>query len=69
MSYEYIERTYGVRFEVGQKVTSSDGKSSGIVVDNGNQEHRVFVRKPGLSRTMFFHPLDLNPTPEGETTS
>lgn len=61
MSYEYIERMYGVRYEIGQRVQSEDGKYHGSVADNRRGEHYAYVRIDGRQHTDPFHPLDLIP--------
>lgn len=62
MSYEYIRKTYGVEFEVGQRVQSKDGKYRGTVVSNTNrQEHYAYVRIDGRKHSDPFHPMDLKP--------
>lgn len=59
MAYEYVKQYYGVNPEVGTRVTSQDGKKSGVVVAKRNYDHYVHVRLDGQKHDVPFHPLDL----------
>lgn len=59
MAYEYVKQYYGVNPEVGARVTSKDGKYSGVIVGKRSYDHYVHVRVDGRKHGSPFHPLDL----------
>lgn len=63
MAYEYVKQYYGVNPIVGARVSSKDGKYSGVIVGTRTQEHYVHVRIDGQKHASPFHPMDLNYEP------
>ena len=59
MAYEYVKKFYGVNPEVGMRVTTQDGKKSGMVVAKRSYDHYVHVRFDGQKHDVPCHPLDL----------
>ena len=59
MAYEYVKQYYGVSPEVGMRVTSKDGKHTGVIVGKREYDHYVHVRRDGQKFDVPFHPLDL----------
>ena len=59
MAYEYVKQTYGVNPEPGMRVTSLDGKHSGVIVGREQYDNYVWVSIDRQSFPVNFHPLDL----------
>lgn len=57
--YAYVKQYYGVHPEPGMRVTSEDGKHSGVIIRPRGNEHYVHVRIDGRKHSNVFHPLDL----------
>jgi hypothetical protein len=64
MAYEYVKQAYGVNPEVGMRVTTEDGKKSGVVVGKRSYDHYVHVRFDGVKFDVPCHPLGLIYPPE-----
>lgn len=56
MSFDYIERAYGLRFHRGQRVIAL-GKP-GVVT---TADHHVHVRVDGMKHARPYHPTDVEP--------
>jgi hypothetical protein len=62
MSYEYVKEYYGVKPEVGMRVTFNEqgcAKKDGVVVGKRNYDHYVHVRFDGAKFDVPCHPLSL----------
>lgn len=60
MAYEYVKQAYGVNPVVGMRVTSEDGKHSGVIARKRSYNHYVYVHMDGRKgRSVPCHPLDL----------
>jgi hypothetical protein len=57
--YEYVRNTYGVPAYIGVRVTSDDGKYTGVIVAAKSDLHYVHVRVDGRKHADNFHPKDL----------
>jgi len=64
MSFEWIEKNYGLRFARGQLVLAGEGSSAkaGTVTSASNYVH---VRLDGWRHSVPFHPTDVKPIADG----
>ena len=61
MQYEYVRRAYGVEPIVGQRVTHTVTRKSGVIArEDKSQGHYVQVRFDGQKHTLPCHPTELD---------
>ena len=58
--YAYVKQYYGVNPVIGARVTTLDGKDSGVIVRKRAYDHYVHVKFDGTKFDVPVHPLDLN---------
>ena len=64
--YAYVKQFYGVNPVIGARVSSKDGKLSGVIVRKQVYDHYVHVKFDGRTFDVPCHPLDLiyDPNPK-----
>ena len=62
MAYEYVKQAYGVRPEIGMRVTFNEkgcARKKGVIVGKRAYDHYVHVRFDGSKFDVPCHPLSL----------
>jgi hypothetical protein len=59
MAYEYVKKYYGVDPKPGMRVTTEDGKKSGVIARKASYNNYVYVKFDGAKFSVPCHPLDL----------
>ncbi len=57
--YAYVKQFYGVNPVIGARVTTQDGKKSGVIVRKQSYDHYVHVKFDGTKFDVPVHPMDL----------
>jgi hypothetical protein len=58
--YSYVKNYYGVNPVIGARVTTADGKKSGVIVRKQSYDQYVHVKFDGTKFDVPCHPMDLN---------
>ncbi len=65
--YEYVTQYYGVHPVIGSRVTTKDGKKSGVIVRKRSYDQYVHVKFDGSKFDVPVHPMDLEYRDSTET--